>query len=140
MTEKEAIADLKSYLHNLLYLKQKEDDIKEFRCKIEKTTKVLSDMPHAKGFRSSLEDQIAKLIELEDEHREIFIFINQKRLQIEKKISQIPQPKRNVLYLRYIKGYTVEKIAELMNYSYIQIIRIHKEAISDYIKTKDDTQ
>lgn len=53
------------------------------------------------------------------------------RKDIETAISAIEDNKlRTLLRLRYINNYTLEKIAVEMNYSYIQVCRLHGKALN----------
>ena len=52
--------------------------------------------------------------------------------KIKEKISELKQPYKNILLLRYINGKTYEDIAVKSNYSTPRIFQLHREAISLY--------
>ncbi len=57
------------------------------------------------------------------------------RKEIEMKIKVLPDGKqKEVLHRRYILCQTLERIADQMNYSYMQICRIHERALQEFEK------
>lgn len=66
--------------------------------------------------RDKIEKQIAERIKLKDEIETVIGNVKDHRLQL-------------ILHYRYIDGWTFEQIAAEMNYSYVQICRIHGKAL-----------
>ena len=56
---------------------------------------------------------------------------------IEDSIDNLPQPFKNVLYFRYIKDFSYEKISLNMNYSIQRIYQLHKEGIQRIFKVSE---
>lgn len=70
------------------------------------------------GLKNKMEKQIAERIKLKDEIETVIGNVKDHRLQL-------------ILHYRYIDGWTFEKIAVEMNYSYMQICRIHGKALKE---------
>lgn len=75
---------------------------------------------------------IDKIAKKQIEEEKLLIELLNKKQALEKKISQIQQPYKNVLYLRYIKALRYEEIAKKMNYSVKRIYQLHNEALKLY--------
>ena len=70
------------------------------------------------GLKNKMEKQIAERIKLKDEIVTVIGNVKDHRLQL-------------ILHYRYIDGWKFEKIAVEMNYSYMQICRIHGKALKE---------
>jgi len=134
MTIADAKQELKSYKHNLEYIKAKQQDIKEFRTRLESTVKPPTDMPGGGGDPKRFENDMAKLIDLQNEHSAFWLETERLRINIERKISNLQQPYKNILYMRYINWWSLEKIALVMSYSCKHVYRIHGTALYEYSK------
>ena len=73
---------------------------------------------------------IDRICEIEEEIAESTAKLQQSKHQIEEAINSLEDAtERDVLWYRYIKGLTFEKIAVEMNYSWRHIFRKHKQAV-----------
>ena len=74
----------------------------------------------------------AKIVDLEREiNDEIDRSVDIQR-EIRRSISTVPEQRlRTILEYRYINGLTFEQIAVKMNYSYMQICRLHGKALNE---------
>lgn len=80
----------------------------------------------------------AKLLDLELEINADIDRLVDLRWEIEEVIAGVPDERlRTLLELRYVNGLTFEQVAERMNYSVVQIRRLHKKSLK-FIK--DDHQ
>ena len=126
----------KKILSKYLDLKQQTQYIKEqyeeLRSVLESAkAQQLSDMP--KGSAVSF-DKIGNGISRLDEYYEKFANMADEYIKIEKAIARLECMKqREMMRLRYIKGYRVENIAVEMKYSFRTIKRIHARALENII-------
>ena len=82
---------------------------------------------------SPIENAIVKLIELENEiNDDIDKLVDLKKTIMDRIASVKSDENRLILELRYLSFKTWEDIAEIMNYSYRQVHRIHSEAFKDF--------
>lgn len=73
---------------------------------------------------------VAKLVDAENEMGAMVDRLVALKSEIEETIESVEDLKlRQVLILRYINGNTFERIAEKMNYSSMQIFRLHGKAL-----------
>ena len=88
-------------------------------------------MPNAGGCYK-IQNAVCQIVDLEqDINREIDAQIDLRR-RIEAAVKQMDDEKlRDVMMYRYIDGLKLEEIAIEMSYSYMQIYRLHKKAISE---------
>lgn len=61
---------------------------------------------------------------------------NQKKILTQ--LDKIKQPYRLILDKVYIQGKTLVKVADEMNYSYVDICRKHGKALKEFEKINDD--
>lgn len=90
-------------------------------------------MPHSNTGTVSkkLENAVISLIELEGEiNKLIDQYIDYKR-EVVKTLERLPSTQYGILHRYYIRGMTCEQIAEDMDYSERQILRIKKKALKN---------
>lgn len=81
---------------------------------------------------------VAKLLDLEREINSDIDRLVDLRREIEDVIADVPDDRlRMLLELRYVNGLTFEQISQRMNYSCVQIRRLHKKSLKF---VKDDHQ
>ncbi len=127
--------ELREYIDNIRYIEEKQNDAEELRARIEKTTQKLSDVQRGIGDNpdmAPLEENLDRIREIEKycdkKLQELLI----KKFLVEKKIEQLGQPYKSILYLRYIRGNTLNKVSEDMGYSYDHICKLHGKALKNY--------
>lgn len=128
---------LNSYIPANRAVKHLEQDIEQLRAERMSVRHRMDGMPHASGY-SDLSDYAAKLDALEQK----LIHVRYKRVSIYTDIfDQIEktedETEKELLSCRYLRGYSWEKIAEIMQYSYAQVHRIHRRALEHFAATKD---
>lgn len=112
----DAKKELLSFHNNLLYVKLLKSNVQKDKDKAEKITSILSDMPMNRD--NSVTDKKAEYIaDMADADKEIakIIDLNIAFLRhIIAKIDNLPQPYKNILYMKYIsvikKGYESKTI------------------------------
>lgn len=124
MTISEARQELRDYQDNCKYLRRKREDIERLRSRLTNATIRLTGIPGAHNNRS-FEEAAIILADVTNEHEGMFADSEQKRLTVERKINQLRQPYRNVLYLRYIRGLGWKEISKEMGYDQDYISRDH---------------
>lgn len=130
--------EAKEYLERLLFLDKeissKIATIQSLKSLAEKCTATLSDMPKSQGMKSK-EDIIIKKIILE---QEMDLNVNQlidHKKEAMKRIEGLNQPIYKILlWERYINGKSWVRIAKNLNYSNMQIHRLHSSALKEFQK------
>lgn len=132
MTEKEARKELYSYLHSIKLEQRKLEQIEKIKAKLTKTTVILSDIPKVKNYEDRMADNIARLLELINEHIIIMQEEEENLIRITKKIKQVEQPFKNILELRFIEGMKVEEVSVMIDRDYRYTKRLIKKAVKKY--------
>ena len=132
MTEKEARKELYSYLHSIKLEQRKLEQIEKIKAKLTKTTVILSDIPKGKNYEDRMADNIARLLELINEHIIIMQEEEENLIRITKKIKQVEQPFKNILELRFIEGMKVEEVSVMIDRDYRYTKRLIKKAVKKY--------
>ena len=130
MTIQEKKAYLKRYIHinkQIRQLSQEKEEILELGTKI---TPTYSDMPRGTGIGDKIPKVVERLVEqqkrIDEKMDELFVL----RTEIEKAIDTVKDDTLKLLLTyKYINGWTWEHIADEMNYSWRQIIRLHGMAL-----------
>lgn len=132
---KRAKQELREYRDNIKYIEEKQNDAEELKARIEKVTPNLSGMPNGKGNnldKAPLEESLDRIKEIEKDCDKKLQELLLKKFVVENKIEQLEQPYKSILYLRYIRGKTLNKISDEMGYSYVHICRMHGDALKFY--------
>lgn len=126
MTAKEFLQQYRNADHDI---NAKLDQIHKLRELATKTTQALSERVQTSA-ENKTEKIVSKIVDMENEvDAEIdnLQAIKHKIMAVIKQVSDTKQ--RMVLERRYINGETWEQIADNLNYSYMQICRIHGRAL-----------
>ena len=132
MTEGEAKKELYSYLHSKKLEEKKLEQIEETKTKLTKVTTVLSGLPKGSPDNDKMGKNIAKLLELIEEHINIMIEEEENLIRITNKIKLVEQPYRNILDLRFVTGMKVEELSVEIDKDYRYTKRLLKKAIMRY--------
>ena len=125
--------ELNSYQYDIKLLKEKEEELEELITKAEKITTELSDMPKGTPqIQDKIAEYTAKIIELKNQKIDQIIEMYKQKEMIEKKIDLLEQPYKDILYYKYIKGYTLTQIANEINYDSDYIKSLHGTALLKY--------
>lgn len=132
-TRPDAKTYLRQYIYASLAINGGIDELTSLRALAEKVTSSISGQP--KGSGRSREEIICKMVDLEKELDEKIDRMVELRIKIEKEISLVADQRyRSILQMRYINGWTLEKIAVETGYSWRQVNRIHGQALERFRK------
>ncbi len=132
MRKSEIITELESYKYEYQYFQEKSKEIEKLKKEIQKSYDRLSQMKENKIDTFELNKQIEKIIEKQSREEDALLIIISKKQEIENKINRLPQPYKNILFLKYINLNTFDEIALKMNYSTKRIYQLHKIALQIY--------
>lgn len=131
MTKQEKKEHLRQYRAAEREEERLSQEIERWRSRSEKTT-VECGRAFGRGDGRSLEHTVGEIDDLSRQlvsQREKLVSL---RRQIGIAIDAVPDERlQELLKLRYIEGMTWEKISERMNYSYMQVNRLHEKALSE---------
>ena len=122
------------YLSRYQRLNQRIDRLLEeqsrWREKAMRITPVLSPVPGGGGSGSPIERPMDKVLEIDAEINREIDELQIVRQEIRAALNQLEDENLKLLMeYRYINGLTWEQIAVKMNYSYMQICRLHGKAL-----------
>ena len=130
--------EAKEYLERLLFLDKeissKIATIQSLKSLAEKCTATLSDMPKSQGVKSKEDIIIKKIILEQEKDLNVNQLIDHKK-EAMKRIEGLNQPIYKILlWERYINGKSWVRIAQNLNYSNMQIHRLHSSALKEFQK------
>lgn len=133
MTIEECKEELKAYIYDKTFIEERIQDIEERKTLLGKITATITDMPGAKSVvQDKLAEGIASIMDLTTDLENLIEDLKQKQIKIEDKIKELEQPYRNILYMMYIKGYSLVTVASNMNYNYKYMCTMHGDALKRY--------
>ena len=133
MTNKDKIKYLKRYINLDREIERKLEEIARLRSKLTRITQVLTAEPRGGGsIYGKTEGILAKIVDLENEIDANIDRLVAIRDGIKTIIEAVEDDReRLLLQYRYLDGWTFEKIAVEMNYSWRQIHRLHSKALTN---------
>jgi len=133
MTNKDKIKYLKRYINLDREIERKLEEVSRLRSKLTRITQVLTAEPRGGGsIYGKTEEIIAKIVDLEKEIDADVDRLVAIRDGIKTMIEAVEDDReRLLLQYRYLDGWTFEKIAVEMNYSWRQIHRLHSKALTN---------
>lgn len=137
MTIEEARKELGEYLHLLKLCDLKKRKIDELR-RLVQSCKGITYGDHLGNSGGDIAYQVAKIADFEKELESQKMQAEEKCKLIEGKIYKVGEERvlyANILEMRYILGYKMEKIAVDLNYDYTWLTRLMRNAINLYSKT-----
>lgn len=134
MIEKEARKELYSYLHSKKREERKLEQIEEIKTKLTKITTILTGMPKGTAENDKMAKNVARLIELVEEHICILEEEEENLIRITNKIKNVEQPYKNILELRFIDGLKIEAVSVEIDKTYRYTKTLIKNAIKEYAK------
>ena len=91
------------------------------------------DKVQTSGSKDRIGDMVSEIVDLEKEAKEYIDIYTDLRRKIIMQIDAMPNENHyKVLFAKYIEEKTFEVIAEEMEYSWRQIIRIHGDALAEF--------
>ena len=136
MTIEEARKELGEYLHLLKLCDLKKRKIDELR-RLVQSCKGITYGDHLGNSGGDIAYQVAKIADFEKELESQKMQAEEKCKYIEGKIYKVGEERvlyANILEMRYILGYKMEKIAVDLNYDYTWLTRLMRNAINLYSK------
>ena len=136
MTIEEARKELGEYLHILKQCEIKKAKIDELR-RLVQSCKGITYGDHLGNSGGDIAYQVAKIADFEKELELQKMQAEEKCKYIEGKIYKVGEERvlyANILEMRYILGYKMEKIAVDLNYDYTWLTRLMRNAINLYSK------
>jgi len=133
MSNREKIKYLKRYINLDREIERKLEEVSRLRSKLTRITQVLTAEPRGGGsIYGKTEEIIAKIVDLEKEIDADVDRLVAIRDGIKTMIEAVEDDReRLLLQYRYLDGWTFEKIAVEMNYSWRQIHRLHSKALTN---------
>ena len=127
-----AIEELDSYIFDCQYFLEKSKDTESIKKEIDKTLHRINDMKLKNFDTKEVEGRLDILIENQAKEEKSLQRLIVKKEDVEHRIENIPQPYKNILFLKYVKGNSFDEIAKKMHYSTKRIYQLHKEGIGIY--------
>lgn len=116
-----------------------EEQAEQLRCQIEGVKGITYDKDKVQtSVTNAVEDQLAKLIDIERQYTKALAEFNTMFLHREKQIAQMGKPEYiRILQLRYLETdngqrLSLEKIAVLTHWSYDHVRHLHGEALAAF--------
>lgn len=132
-----ALQDLESYWFENQYYAERRKDAETLATEINNCLFQQKDM-ELKGYdTTAIKFEIEQMLLKQKNDESALIIINAKNKKIESLIEDMPQPHKNVLFLKYIKNNSFEQIAGKMSYSNKRIYQLHKEALQIYTERQN---
>lgn len=92
-----------------------------------------SERVQTSGSKDHMGDSVAKMVDLENEAKELILQYTELRQKIISQIDNMPKEKHySVLHLKYVDGKTFEEIAVGMGYTWRNIMYFHKDALEEF--------
>ena len=126
------IKELEDYKYEFQYFQEKSKEIERLKKEIQKSYNRLNELKESKIDTSELNKQIQIIADKQSKEENALLTILSKKQEIEKRLENLPQPYKNILFLKYISLNTIDEIALKMNYSSKRIYQLHKKGISIY--------
>jgi len=129
---------LKRYVLLDKEIDRKLEEVSRLRSKLTRITQVLTTEPRGGGtIYGKTEEILAKIVDLENEIDADIDRLIEVRDSIKSIIEAVEDDReRLLLQYRYLDGWTFEKIAVEMNYSWRQIHRLHSRALTNLKMSK----
>jgi len=134
MTRDEVKRELENYVFDVDYFLEKSKEREKYKDDIALSLlriKALSGQSSSDTV--SVEKRLDQVVEREMREEETLIEILNRKQRIENLISHLDQPYRNIIYLKYLRFYTYDQIADMMHYSPKRIYQLHSVALDKFI-------
>lgn len=121
--------DLKNYRYNQKWVEEQISKYEEMKERVYNLSQAIDGMPKAQNKPNyTLEDLMDKFNEI----LEMIYKSQEKQNEIIKQLSLLKPLHRNILYLRYIEGKSLEEIATEINYSYNKTCTFNGNALDEF--------
>lgn len=130
MISKEKKAFLKRYLDLVKEEQDIREEIAQWESRAQKITSSWYSAPGGGNGADKVQDGAMQLVQLRGMLKRKTEDLAQARMEIERAIGTVQNDtQRRLLYLRYIKGLTWERIALEMHYGYQWVCKLHGKAL-----------
>ena len=133
------LEELESYVYDNQYFLEKSKDVDNLKKDIGTILYRINDMKLKNIDTREIESRLNILFENQAKEEKFLQRLVVKKEEIEHRIDDMPQPYKNILFLKYIKGNSFDEIAKKMHYSTKRIYQLHKEGVKIYIKSAEYT-
>lgn len=137
--KKELIKELEDYKYEYQYFIEKSKEIEKLKQEIQKSFARLKELKQTDFDVNDLNAQIKIILDKQSKEENALLSILAQKQKIEKNIENLPQPYKNIFFLKYISLKTFDEIALKMNYSTKRIYQLHKKGIEIYCDNYDQT-
>lgn len=137
--KKELIKELEDYKYEYQYFIEKSKEIEKLKQEIQKSFTRLRELKQTDFDVNDLNAQIKIILDKQSKEENALLSILAQKQKIEKNIENLPQPYKNIFFLKYISLKTFDEIALKMNYSTKRIYQLHKKGIEIYCDNYDQT-
>ena len=133
------LEELESYVYDNQYFLEKSKDVDNLKKDIDTILYRINDMKLKNIDTREIESRLNILFENQSKEERFLQRLVVKKEEIERRIDDMPQPYKNILFLKYIKGNSFDEIAKKMHYSTKRVYQLHKEGVKIYIKLAEYT-
>ncbi len=134
MTKDDVKKELENCALDVDYFLEKSKEREKYKTDIENSIlRIKSLSEHTPNEADAVGVQLNNVVEREMREEESLIEILNKKQKIETIIKKLEQPYRNIIYLKYIRFYTYDQIADKMHYSSKRIYQLHTIALEKFI-------
>ena len=137
--KKELIKELEDYKYEYQYFIEKSKEIEKLKQEIQTSFARLRELKQTDFDVNDLNAQIKIILDKQSKEENALLSILAQKQKIEKNIENLPQPYKNIFFLKYISLKTFDEIALKMNYSTKRIYQLHKKGIEIYCDNYDQT-
>ena len=137
MTKCQHVIELKSYVHDKQLLEEKTVEIENSKALILNAISRLYEIRKLDSSSNIVSNKIQDLLNRRVVDEDAIFKMLDNKDKIEKKIDCLLQPYKNILFLKYIRGDSVEEICSKMNLSLKRFYELHKDGIEMYKKIHD---
>jgi len=130
-TSQDKIAYLRRYKAVDKRIDQEVEELAKWNCRATKVTPTYSDMPKGGETSDKIQSAVESMMEIEEQINVDIDELVKIKSEIMGAIKTVNgETLQNILYMRYICGKKWEQIAIDMNYSYMQVCRLHGKALN----------
>ena len=123
------INELKNLRSEVLTYQHIFDRVDALRENLERITAQYGNEPHGGGSGDKMSGMVAQIVDLLNNLCANLIEIEKRRYEAEQEINKLPAQQATVMYLRYIEGFSWEKIAKETHYNRQYLMKIHRAAV-----------
>lgn len=135
MKKEDVKKELENYIFDVEYFLEKSKEREKYKDDIELSIlRIKSLSAHSSADTETVEKRLDQVVEREIREEETLIEILNRKQKIENVIKLLDQPYRNIIYLKYIRFYTYDQIADKMHYSSKRVYQLHAEALEKFVK------